>query len=271
MSYLIAVAALAALYALFRAYFVEPHHLEVVHTEVPIPGLPEALDGVRIALLTDFHLTGFGDEQRQVIQAVRDASPDLLCLGGDFIEKDRNLQFLIPYVMELGRGRKAFAVLGNHDHGRGVDTSRLMDDLRRAGIQLLVNESAVARIRGVAIDVAGVDDPHTGRADLGKALARVRGERFVLLLAHSPDILLDPGVGRADLVLSGHTHGGQVRLPVLGPLRTATRVGRKAAAGLVEMGGTRIYISRGLGLSFLPIRFGCRPEVSVLTLRRTSP
>lgn len=267
----ILLTALAA-YILFRACVVEPYHLEVVERELHFSGLPEALDGLCIAHLSDLHLQRFDDVERQTIEAVRKADPDLICFTGDFIDDRKHLQFLVPYLMELCRGKRAYGVLGNHDHSEQVDTEWLRRELGRVGVRLLMNEAVEERVRGVRVAVAGVDDPHTGRADVARALGRAPERRgFTLLLAHSPDVLLDAEAAKADLVLCGHTHGGQVCLPLIGPLQTNTRLGRRAAQGEGVIDGARYYVSRGLGTSALRLRLFCRPELAVLTLRRTSP
>lgn len=283
MTWLAIALAAASSYLLFRGFFVEPYDLEVVERELFFPGLPAALDGLRIAHLSDLHLRRIDDVERRALDEVRRAAPDVICLTGDFVEEKKDLQLLVPYLMELCRGKRSFAVLGNHDYGEGADPDGLKRELGRAGVRVLVNEAVEERLRGVRLRVAGVDDPHTGRADAAAALgaagaaeegaaahARGEGERpaFTLLLAHSPDVLLDPASAGADLVLCGHTHGGQVRLPLVGPLFTNTRIGRQAAAGEAEIGGVRCYVSRGLGASGIRARLYCRPELALLTLRR---
>lgn len=264
--------AVIGLYLYLRARAVEPYDLEVVEKEVFIPGLPEVLDGLRIAHLSDLHLERIDDVERRAIEEVRRAGPDLICLTGDFVDDRKNLPFLVPYLMELCRGKRAYAVLGNHDYDERADPERLKLELRRAGVRVLMNEAVVERFRGEWVAVAGVDDPHTGRADVAAALGGEAKSHFTLLLAHSPDVLLDPAAAGAGLVLCGHTHGGQVRLPLIGPLLTNTRIGRRAAAGEGAIGGARFYVSRGLGASGLRLRLFCRPELALLTLRRrTAP
>ncbi len=264
----IAVAAACA-YFLFRGFAVEPYDLEVVERELFFPELPEALDGLRIAHLSDFHLRRIDEVERQALEAVRRAGPDLICLTGDFVDEKKDLQLIVPYLMELCRGKRSYAVLGNHDYGEGADPEGLKRELGRVGVRLLVNEAVEERFKGARIRIAGVDDPHTGRANAAAALGAGKAA-FTLLLAHSPDVLLDPASSGADLVLCGHTHGGQVRLPVVGPLVTNTRVGRRAAAGEVEVGGVRCYVTRGLGASGIRARLFCRPELALLRLRRGS-
>ncbi len=264
-----------------RAFLIEPNRVEVVHQEIEIPGLDPGLDGVRIVHLSDLHMRRYDDKERQVVAAVRGARPDLLCLTGDYVEETGALALLAPFLMEIARGRPAFAVLGNHDHLPEVDLGTLVSTLERSGVRVLINDRTVVSLRGVRIDVVGVDDPHTERDDLDAALDRTdlvgpaprtalgNEQRFRLLLAHSPDIVSNDRAKTADLILCGHTHGGQVRAPFIGALRTNTRIGRRAAGGLAHVDGARLYVTRGVGESGMRARFGCRPEVSVLTLRRS--
>lgn len=278
MVWLIVVAVGIVGYVLLRASAVEPRDLDVAEKEVHIPGLPEGLDGLRIVHVSDLHLREVGDYERRVITAVKEADPDFLCLTGDFVSGPQSMPFLVPFLMEIARGRRTFAVLGNHDHADEVDTDFLVETLRRCGAALLVNEVHRVVVNGVRVYVAGVDDPHTDRADVAGTLALAspspdasegEGARFVLLLAHSPDALLDDAVQGADLVLSGHTHGGQICVPFFGPIRTNTKIGREAYTGVVERGGVVAHISRGVGTTTMRMRLQCRPEVTTLVLRRT--
>ena len=276
MTPLVVLAAAFGVYVWLRAFVVEPYSVDVAEKEIAVAGLPAELDGALIAHLSDFHLREIGDREWAVIEAVRRAEPDLVCITGDFVSDRRGMQLLVPFLMELTRGRRTFAVLGNHDHADGVDTAALKESLRRAGVELLVNESRRILLRGAPVRIVGVDDPASGRDDLERSLGvgePAGGSAFVLLLAHSPDILLAPRVGEADLVLAGHTHGGQVRLPVIGPLVTHTRIGRAAAAGVVRREGTVAHVSRGLGETGVRMRLFCRPEVALLRLTpsRTGP
>ncbi len=277
MIWLVVVAIGIAGYVLVRASLVEPHDLDVSEKEIQLPVLPEALDGLRIIHVSDLHLREVGDLERAVLDAVKAANADLICLTGDFISGPEGMPFLVPFLMEVARGRRAFAVLGNHDHADTVDTGLVEETLRRSGAVLLANDAHRVVMKGVSIAVAGVDDPHTDRADVAGTLARAQtlaggpdGAEvgLTLLLAHSPDVLLDEAVNGADLVLCGHTHGGQVCLPWVGPLKTNTRIGRTAYTGVVRREGVVAHISRGVGTTSMRLRLTCRPEVTTLVLRR---
>jgi len=271
-----ALAALIVGWALARAFLVEPAGVEAVKVEIPAPGLDPGLDGLRIVHVSDLHFRRRGAKEEKAAAAVREARPDLVFLTGDYLAPEGDLRALEMFLTELVGGRPAFAVLGNHDRRPDVDVEALIPALESAGAHVLVNDRARVNVRGASIDVIGVDDPHRDRDDLDLALDRPdrpsrsprEGEKgFALLLAHSPDIVLRSRAKEVDLILCGHTHGGQIRLPLVGPLKTNTRVGRKAAAGLASVGGARVYVTRGIGENRLRVRFCCRPEVTVITLR----
>ncbi len=144
------------------------------------------------------------------------------------------------------------------------DVAAMNAELAARGVQPLVNRALRVQADGVDLWVAGIDDPTEGRPDLAAALTDVPDDPLLILLAHNPDIWLDPRVGQADLVLSGHTHGGQVRLPLVGAAHTqGTHLSRRRPAGWFQRGGTRMFVSRGLGES-IPLRFGARPQVALI-------
>jgi predicted MPP superfamily phosphohydrolase len=156
-------------------------------------------------------------------------------------------------------------VLGNHDHW--TDAALITDLFRAEGITVLINEGMRFEQRGSAFWLAGVDDTMVGLEDLPLALAGSREDEMKLLLAHNPIILRRAARAGVDLVLSGHTHGGQVALR--GEKSASGRPRRRLLRGLTRRGATQIYVSRGLGTVVLPIRYGCPPEVSLLELRAT--
>jgi predicted MPP superfamily phosphohydrolase len=181
------------------------------------------------------------------------------------------LPLLADTLRRLPHPEAAFAVLGNHDydrHGRehrgehGHDVSAV---LAEAGIQVLSNSAHSAL--GAGLFIAGVDDPSRRRDDLDRAMAGVPEGACCLLLAHSPDVVLRLGQHRPGLVLAGHTHGGQIRLPLAGPLITMSRLPRRQVMGLHEHQGVPTFVSRGIGYSGVNLRLWCPPEVALLTLR----
>ncbi|HWE61119.1 MAG TPA: metallophosphoesterase [Chloroflexota bacterium] len=236
-----------------------------------MPRLPARLDGVRVLHLSDLHLHAGPQGAWQIPALVATTRHDLICYTGDFIDSDDDLPRLARFLERMPRGAPAYAVLGNHDYtpygrGRGVnDVRRLRRTLAAAGITILTNEARP--LYGEALYLVGVDDPATGRDNLARALARAPASACSLLLAHSPDIVLRLGAYRPSVILAGHTHGGQIRLPLVGALLTESHIPRRLAMGLHTYHGAQLFVSRGIGYSGLDIRIGCPPEVAVLTFR----
>lgn len=266
-------AALAAAYLLVRSRL-EAESLTIARVDVPMTELPAELDGYTLLHLSDLHLRAYGPQEQELIRAVRALPGQALVITGDFLGGPGGATVLIPLLMELGRDRQVYAVLGNHDHKPPVNTQALVRDLTRAGVRVLMNRGAVIHHRGRRLRLAGVDDPHSGRDDLARALADVPptpGAREpLLLLAHSPDILEAASRAGVDLVLAGHTHGGQICLPGGVPLWTNTRRGR-FGAGLFQRGTTRMFVTRGVGTAGLRMRLFCPPEIAVIRLVAAGP
>jgi len=240
--------------------------LSVEHERIRLNRLPRAFDGFRIVQLSDIHHGPFSSRE-QIERAVETANrlkPDIIALTGDYISKER--QYAAPCAEMLGRleaRHGVYAVMGNHDHW--VDAALLTDLFRAEGITVLTNEGMHFEKDGAAIWLAGVDDYMVGLEDLSLALAGARDEEMKLLLAHNPIVLRRAARASVDLVLSGHTHGGQVA--IRGERSASGRPRRRVMKGLVRQGNTQIYVNRGLGTVVLPIRYGCPPEISLLELR----
>lgn len=245
--------------------------VELSRHEIVVPRLPPRLDGLRVLHLSDLHLHPGPQVAWQIPGLVAAVPHDLVCYTGDFIDSDDDLPRLARFLAQMPQAAPAYAVLGNHDYtpyGRGQgsnDVPRLRETLTEAGITTLTNEAQPLHEGGLYL--AGVDDPATGRDDLDRALARVPAAACSLLLAHSPDIVLRLGPHRPSAILAGHTHGGQIRLPLVGALLTQSHIPRRLAMGLHAYQGVQLFVSRGVGYSGLDIRIGCPPEVALLTLR----
>jgi uncharacterized protein len=249
-----------------RSALSEPFRLTVEHQQIFLRRLPRKLDGFRIVQLSDIHHSPFTSRE-QIQRAVQTASslqPDIIALTGDYISKER--EYAAPCAEMLGKLKArhgVFAVLGNHDHW--TDAALITDLFRAEGITVLVNQGMRFEKDGAAFWLAGVDDTMVGLEDLPLALAGSREDEMKLLLAHNPIILRRAARAAVDLVLSGHTHGGQVNL--ISDRNAAGRPRRRLLKGLASQGETQIYVTRGLGTVVLPVRFGCPPEVSLIELR----
>ena len=250
--------------------WVEPSSLRCETVEIPIPNLPEHLDGFRIAQLSDFHIgSSLRSPLRQAIAKVNELSPDLIVLTGDYVHKyGAELFDLLPLLGKMSAPHGIYAILGNHDcWERFYQLKEIIRyGMEHLGIPLLINQH-VQLDNGLV--VAGLDEVGNGRPNLVESLRGVSAESPVILLCHRPDyadfVNYDK---RIILQLSGHTHGGQIRLPKRGPLFLPV-LGRKYVQGIYRVGGMWLYVNRGIGTaSHLRFRFRCPPELTLLTLRR---
>lgn len=257
----------SALGEIARAAVTEPFMLSIERQEIFLRRLPKRLDGLRIVHLSDFHYGPMvnPDHLRRAVQAANELSPDLIALTGDYISQDR--AYAAPCAEVIGKLRARhgiYAVLGNHDHW--TDAALIADLFRAEDVRVLINEGSRIDLHGETFWLAGVDDTMVGLEDLSLAMAGSCEEEFKLLLAHNPIILRRAARAGVDLVLSGHTHGGQVAWR--SETSRSGRPRRRLLRGLGRRGNTQIYVTRGLGTVVLPIRYGCPPEISVLELRR---
>jgi predicted MPP superfamily phosphohydrolase len=246
---------------------IEPYRLDVSRHDVEVTRLPAALDGLRIAQISDVHLPGTPDAARRVVAAVERERPDLVVLTGDIIEGLIDVPALTGFASTV-RGRLGtFAVLGNWEHKAGISPAIARAAYQKAGVTFLFNESAAVGRGGATLRVVGFDDPVVGAPDPARALAGRAAEDVDLWLIHGPAYVdtLPRGTPTPALVLSGHTHGGQIRLPGV-TLYTPPGSGRYVS-GWYRDTLAPLYVSRGIGTATVRMRFCCRPELPVFTLR----
>lgn len=248
---------------------VEPEWLTIERVQIPIQGLKAALDGFKIVHLSDFHLYPYTKIEliQQAITLAGNLQPDLAVFTGDYVLETADSIFeLAPVLATLNPTYGYWAVLGNHDLWTNATVVRA--GLEKAGISVLVNEGVPIGVGKDLLYVAGIDDGWSGRPDLSAALANWSTNIPVVLLAHEPDLVdTFAGDGRISLQLSGHSHGGQVRLPGLGaPI--LPYLGQKYDRGLQRVSQTWVYTSCGLGVINPPIRINCPPEITEITLVR---
>ena len=277
------IAAVSALVCLFFYNLYCLTRLRVSEIRVPVDCLPDQLDRLRIAHLSDFHLGQFGTSRRAIARAFSEArrfDPDLVALTGDYI--DGSLATSGPDLREwLDFCVPTVAVLGNHDHFHGpAHLDETIQLLEEAGTIVLRNEGIQLCVRGVPIGVIGLDDPFTGRADVDRASAMILdGRPPLLMLAHAPVLAALGDLDRVDLVLCGHTHGGQIRILPSGDVPGKRLLRRMSGErdvwrepdlyrGVHRRGRATIVISDGLGVSLLPLRFRTRPHLVLIELVR---
>jgi predicted MPP superfamily phosphohydrolase len=254
----------------------ERTHVVVRRVEVVLERLPEAFDGVTIAQLSDLHYHPYFSAGviRKAVQLVEGLKPDLVALTGDFVtvsalrKYDRKAAAEAVPCAELLAPLKAtfgiYAVLGNHDSH--TDPGTVTEALSDRDIRVLQNEAFPVERNGARIWLAGVGDVLTGFARLDATLKQIPDSETVVLLAHEPDFADEAARRSVDLQLSGHSHGGQVSLPLVGPV-VLPELARKYPRGLRKVGGTTLYTNVGLGTIIMPIRVLATPEVTLLTLR----
>ena len=258
----------AAAWSLFESQWVELREVEVA-----VPGLPSELDGLRILHLSDFHLGKLSLNGRALEKAVawaeaRDA--DLVALTGDLLTRRRGEAALERAVARLDSGCPVVAVLGNHDVNESRDPFTEPSNAPRAlGTDaILLSDSARSLdLRGVPVQIAGVD-PATFMQGTSRPEALVDPSApFRILLSHFPDAVTQLPAGAFHLVLAGHSHGGQICIPVPGGKIRLENLGSQYWEGVYRLPNTVLHVSRGLGTSFVPFRFLARPEATELTLR----
>ncbi len=229
--------------------------------------LPPRYDGLRVLHVSDPHFHPRNDTRRAIIARAAAARPDVIAVTGDLVAGWRGLPLARDLLAQLAARWPTYVVPGNADHW----ADRCDRHVRRwaeTGAVVLINGGQPLRAGDDGFWVAGVDDPHRYRDDPLRALAQAPPAAFKLLLAHSPDVMRQRGALAADLILVGHTHGGQVRLPGAGALLTRSRLGRRWAHGVHRRGGAVVIVTAGIGTTRLGVRFCCPPEMDLWILRR---
>jgi hypothetical protein len=243
----------------------------VSHTDIFIHNLPPAFEGFRITQVTDVHHSRIVsiEEVERVVRLAQQTAPDLFALTGDYTSSYR--RYIEPCAEALGRltaPEGVWAVLGNHDHY--TDPELTTRALGRNHVAVLNNSNTVLGRGSEFIQLAGIDDWSWAGVDWPRAFYKLDPRVPTILLSHQPIVLNVKEAQNANLILSGHTHGGQIKLPLIGaPARFATK-DLQYAQGLYQRGNTQLYVSSGTGVIGLPIRLGVRPEIAVLRLRRAA-
>jgi hypothetical protein len=275
--FLKAAVALAAFGAGTAAYAscIEPTWVEVTEGDLPVPGLPPAWEGARLAHVTDLHLGPLvpAEYLARCLHRTADLGPDLVVVTGDFVTVGReNYGPRAARLMEgLAPPLGVFACLGNHDYGltrrvrRPVKPSSVVDDLREVGVRVLSNESVRLSREGGDLWIAGVEDSWSGRCDPARAMTDVPPGAPAVTLCHNPDEAESLAAAGCRAILSGHTHGGQIDLPLIGPPILPVQH-RDRYRGVHRVDGAWLYVNRGLGWLW-QVRFRCRPEIALFTLR----
>lgn len=250
--------------------FLEAKWLRVSRRAIELPSFPDAFDGFKVALLTDIHHGPFVPliYVQHAVAVTNRLKPDLICLVGDYVH--RSGKYIGPSIDALGALRASsgvYAVLGNHDHWEGAEETRAA--LKANGVPDLTNRGIWIERGPDRVRLGGVGDLWEDVQELDGTLEGVQDCDTTLLLSHNPDYVEKIRDRRISLVLSGHTHGGQVVIPFIGPPLVPSSYGKKYASGLVRTEHTQVFVSRGVGTITPPVRFLCRPDVVIITLSRS--
>ena len=248
------------------AYCIEPNWIETNTVVIRDKDLADVLKDKTVVHITDLHLNeGLRFREYSLIRKVNAIKPDYVFITGDFIDDLTQLQPLLQLLKSIHAKVGIYGVPGNTDH-ISIDGNTLSEQLKGVNFELLVNASRKIEIDGKYFWLVGADDPVYGFANIKTALRNVDSAGPTILLAHSPDIFMDAVNNQINLVLVGHTHGGQVGIPFL--IRLSNYANRTPyIKGLFQKNRTVMYVNKGIGMKTLPIRFLCRPEITIIKFK----
>ncbi len=266
---LFGIGALLAIYALF----IEPNRLIVHRETITLPLWPTELRGMKVAAISDIHAGAPHvklDKIRQLVELTNAQQPDLILLPGDFvIQNVLGGSFIEPVALagelkNLKAPLGVFATLGNHDWW--YNAPRVKNAFEEAGIRVLDNQTVKIERNGKAFWLAGFADEWEGNPKIAETLNQVADDSPIIAFTHNPDLF--PTIpNRVALTIAGHTHGGQIALPLVGRLVVPSRFKQRYAAGLVIEDGKQLFVTTGVGTSIIPVRFGVPPEIALLTIQ----
>jgi len=250
------------------ARWIEPNRLTITRKKLILPGLPPGLSGLTVAQMTDFHYRPDSNDalMAEAVKAVNEARPDLIALTGDFITHDPTpLTPLMRHLSQLRARHGVYGIMGNHD-GWSAPYSLFQKAFQRAGFEFLINSGTHITLNGERLSILGTDSIWSGSLDLPACYRGHQKGDPVLALVHEPDVF-DQITDNypVTLQLSGHTHGGQCRVPLINYTPVKVKYGEKYIYGEYQRKNARLFVSRGLGTTGLPVRFACPPEVVILT------
>jgi uncharacterized protein len=258
--------AAAGLLTVGNAFGLEPHSFQVQELVLPVPKMPPG-HTLRLVQLSDLHIRIFHGYFRQVAETVNALAPEVIVLTGDYLERGRNINEVRTFLQLLQATYGIVAIQGNWEYWARLEGENLRRHFARAGVTLLINERHDLEVRGIPLSILGLDYPSS--ADQTRQLQQLADAgRLNIVLSHVPAFDHELLEESTDLILSGHTHGGQVRLPWLQPFYLP-RFSGKYVEGLfrVGAGGIPLYVTRGIGTSVVPARFFCPPEITLITLK----
>lgn len=249
---------------LFYMYFIEPNILTLTRIDLKFQDYP--LDKtIKILQLSDLHYDDNGVIYKKTLRAIRKENPNIIVITGDFIGERRNRK-VVKFCKQLVEPKRPiYAIMGNWDHKYPGGIKELKKVLSELGITVLVNSNVEIYPH---FYIAGTDDPYFGYANLKKTFKGIPQNTFTVLLTHIPDIVYDAIKYKPNLILCGHTHGGQVKVPFVKAAYVPSKYGTRFLEGMFKVEGVYMYVNRGIGESHLHIRFLSPPEITIFTLHR---
>ena len=253
------------------SFLIERFWIETKTIKLSFDRLPNSFSGTKIVQISDLHLGHFYSKKNlsDLVKRVNRLKPDILCFTGDLVEDGiEMLEDCIPLLQEFHAPLGKFAIVGNHDFRSGQQ-NMVIEALSQGGFKVLVNENTFIEKNGQRIYFAGIDDMMFGVPNIPKSIDGIPEDIFTVMLAHEPDFADEVAKYPIDLQLSGHSHGGQIRVPFYGPLFTPDGA-VNYIEGLKQISGSNLllYTNRGIGTTYLPFRFNCRPEITVFNLEK---
>jgi predicted MPP superfamily phosphohydrolase len=253
-------------------FYLETNSIEITVQDIEDNELANVIGGVKVVHISDLHVKKAGRREKRLVELMRQIDPDIIFITGDFLLDNRLIEPCIETLRCLS-DYLVVAVLGNSDYlsnGKNVNTEVFVEEIRGMGIKVLMNEAIKVTISRPEYDdkscvyIIGLDDNYLGFDDIFTAMNNVPGESPKILLAHTPNIVEKIKTDGINLILSGHTHGGQICLPFIGPVyyNGECNARKKYYSGLFKE-DIFLYVNRGIGTSLIPVRLFCRPEITV--------
>lgn len=248
-------------------FFIEPDRIEISKVTIRSKKIKDALDGFSLIHLSDLHLVKMGQREAKLLKVVNDLKPDILVITGDFVNRIGAIDDCIQLINKFKARYAKFGVWGNYDYSKldSLDRERLTT---KADILILSNENRKIKVGDQNLWILGVDDLLSGYADLSKAVRQTPKEEFKILLSHSPAIFKEAKDYKVDVVLAGHTHGGQVYIPLISHLFVRLIGADRYISGLYSKDGLYLYVSRGIGTCMFPLRLFSPPEITLIRLEK---
>ncbi|MBB5323864.1 hypothetical protein HNQ34_000956 [Anoxybacillus tepidamans] len=259
----------------YYARFIEPNRLTITSHSIFHPLIPKSFDGVKIVQFSDTHLGHYYSlaHLRRIVKQINDIKPDLVFFTGDLMDAPNKYRYaddIIPIFADIRAPFGKFCIYGNHDHG-GYGTRLYRKVMTKAGFRMLVNEHVlIEQIDQSKIAIAGADDLMLGKPNFDDMLKKIPPSTYTILLLHEPDGAKEASRYGVHLQLSGHSHGGQIQLPFIGPLITPP-LAVQYYEGFYQIQDMTLYVNRGLGTTRMPFRFLTPPELTVFTLKHQPP